>query len=169
MIGSPLYASQSGGITKNPRVSVSLSRSGTVWEWLIKGFGQKVKGKNPWNMFLGAGNSNIFFMFTPIWGRFPFWLIFFKGVETTNQMFVFSRVFRQFMLGLTIYDLDPGEICPLVRPSMSWKKLMLHIRRSIAFGISSLCPQAAWLWRRGKSFSICFSLIYASKIRRLLV
>ena len=26
-----------------------------------------------------------FFIFTPIWGRFPFWLIFFKGVETTNQ------------------------------------------------------------------------------------
>ncbi len=28
----------------------------------------------------------IFFMFTPIWGRFPFWLIFFKGVETTNSL-----------------------------------------------------------------------------------
>ena len=27
----------------------------------------------------------IFFIFTPIWARFPFWLIFFKGVETTNQ------------------------------------------------------------------------------------
>ncbi len=26
----------------------------------------------------------IFFIFTPIWGRFPIWLIFFKGVETTN-------------------------------------------------------------------------------------
>ena len=26
----------------------------------------------------------IFFIFTPIWGRFPFWRIFFKGVETTN-------------------------------------------------------------------------------------
>ena len=26
----------------------------------------------------------IFFVFTPIWGRFPFWLIFFKRVETTN-------------------------------------------------------------------------------------
>ena len=25
-----------------------------------------------------------FFIFTPIWGRFPFWLIFFKWVETTN-------------------------------------------------------------------------------------
>ena len=28
----------------------------------------------------------IFFMFTPIWGRFPIWLIFFEGVETTNQV-----------------------------------------------------------------------------------
>ena len=27
----------------------------------------------------------IFFIFTPTWGRFPIWLIFFKGVETTNQ------------------------------------------------------------------------------------
>ena len=26
-----------------------------------------------------------FFIFTPTWGRFPIWLIFFKGVETTNQ------------------------------------------------------------------------------------
>ena len=25
-----------------------------------------------------------FFIFTPIWGRFPFWLLFFKWVETTN-------------------------------------------------------------------------------------
>ncbi len=25
-----------------------------------------------------------FFIFTPIWGRFPFWLIFFRWVETTN-------------------------------------------------------------------------------------
>ena len=27
----------------------------------------------------------ILFIFTPIWGRFPFWLIFFRWVETTNQ------------------------------------------------------------------------------------
>ena len=33
--------------------------------------------------FLGGG-FKYFFIFTPIWGRFPFWLIFFKGVETTN-------------------------------------------------------------------------------------
>ena len=28
-----------------------------------------------------------FFIFTPTWGRFPFWLIFFRWVETTNQVF----------------------------------------------------------------------------------
>ena len=27
----------------------------------------------------------IVIIFTPIWGRFPFWLIFFRWVETTNQ------------------------------------------------------------------------------------
>ena len=27
-------------------------------------------------------------MFTPIWGRFPFWLIFFRWVETTNQIWI---------------------------------------------------------------------------------
>ena len=39
-----------------------------------------------------GGRSNIhilgggfkYFIFTPIWGRFPFWLILLKGVETTN-------------------------------------------------------------------------------------
>ena len=30
-----------------------------------------------------------FFIFTPIWGRFPFWLIFFKSVETTTKMSYF--------------------------------------------------------------------------------
>ena len=28
----------------------------------------------------------MFFIFTPTWGRFPFWLIFFKWVETTKQI-----------------------------------------------------------------------------------
>ena len=28
----------------------------------------------------------IFFIFTPTWGRFQFWLIFFRWVETTNQI-----------------------------------------------------------------------------------
>ena len=37
-----------------------------------------------WRKCLGGGNSNIFLMFIPIWGRFQFWLIFFNWVETTN-------------------------------------------------------------------------------------
>ena len=32
-----------------------------------------------------GGGFKQFFIFTPIWGRFPFWLIFFKWVEITNQ------------------------------------------------------------------------------------
>ena len=31
----------------------------------------------------------IFFIFTPTWGRFRFWLICFKGVETTNQQHIY--------------------------------------------------------------------------------
>ena len=33
----------------------------------------------------------IFFIFTPTWGRFPFWLIFLKWVETTTRL-VYSRL-----------------------------------------------------------------------------
>ena len=39
----------------------------------------------------------IFFIFTPTWGRFPFWLIFFKGVETTNQFTNFLFVVSLFI------------------------------------------------------------------------
>ncbi len=37
-------------------------------------------------IYLGGGNSNILGIFTPIWGRFPFWPILFRWVETTNQL-----------------------------------------------------------------------------------
>ena len=32
----------------------------------------------------------ICFIFIPTWGRFPFWPIFFQGVETTNQIYLLS-------------------------------------------------------------------------------
>ena len=32
----------------------------------------------------------IFLIFTPIWGRFPFWLMFFRWVETTNQYIIWG-------------------------------------------------------------------------------
>ena len=47
-----------------------------------------------------------FFIFTPIWGRFPFWLIFFKGVgSTTNQKFMIFF---------------PGKKVPMIFPRLTW-------------------------------------------------
>ncbi len=43
---------------------------------------------NPWKSLAQSKTRwwfQTFFIFTPIWGRFPFWLIFFRWVETTNQ------------------------------------------------------------------------------------
>ena len=62
----------------------------------------------------------IFFIFTPTWGRFPFWLIFFKWVETTNQIgtFFFSVFF--WLVGLVNWRENgpsPMKIHPLCR---SW-------------------------------------------------
>ena len=36
------------------------------------------------DIYISGWWFQIFFIFIPTWGRFPFWLIFFKGVETTN-------------------------------------------------------------------------------------
>ena len=58
-----------------------------------------------WNLprktisWLTRGNSwtisrwwfQTFFIFTPTWGRFPFWLIFFRWVETTNQILSYKK------------------------------------------------------------------------------
>ena len=43
----------------------------------------------------------IFFIFTPTWGRFPFWLIFFKRVETTNKYRMNSIMYPWFVFGCT--------------------------------------------------------------------
>ena len=37
-----------------------------------------------WSTYLTGWWFQIFFIFPPIWGRFPLWLIFFNWVETTN-------------------------------------------------------------------------------------
>ena len=74
----------------------------------------KTEEPQKWNVFLFAKNTNsrwwfqIFFMFIPTWGRFPFWLIFFKGVETTNQKLLQEMrlqncwIFQRFWLRLLV-------------------------------------------------------------------
>ena len=39
-----------------------------------------------WELPLSRWWFQIFFIFTPTWGRFPIWLIFFRWVETTSQL-----------------------------------------------------------------------------------
>ena len=41
----------------------------------------------------------IIFIFIPVWGRFPIWLIFFNRVETTNCQRFFPNVFAPFIFG----------------------------------------------------------------------
>ena len=67
-----------------------------------------------WKFFSGWW-FQIFFIFTPIWGRFPCWLIFFKGVETTNQ-FLFFYLPGDF-LALTDFKCDLGTF-PNIRMSL---------------------------------------------------
>ena len=49
-----------------------------IYCWISEG-GKGVSGLTYYSRWW----FQIFFIFTPIWGRFPFWLIFFKWVETT--------------------------------------------------------------------------------------
>ena len=46
-------------------------------------------------LFLGGGNSNIFYFHPEDWGRFSIWLTFFNWVETTNQFLFSSRFFGE--------------------------------------------------------------------------
>ena len=55
-------------------------------------------------------------MFTPIWGRFPFWLIFFKGVEATNQ-------FRL----VEILSMSRKKTSHLCGPWLCGKKTKIHV------------------------------------------
>ena len=63
-----------------------------VWCWQIPWF------PNPSFSWVVATH---FFIFNPTWGLFPFWLIFFKWVETTNQFWpsILCQIFRVYIYG----------------------------------------------------------------------
>ena len=70
-----------------------------------------------------------FFVFTPIWGRFPVWLIFFKGVETTNQ-FQISLQIIPFQTWRKMFD-EPKCFPPLkVGCSKSGENQSFHQKES---------------------------------------
>ena len=85
--------------------------------------------------------SNIFY-FTPSWGRFPIWLIFFKGVETTNWI-----------------GSDSAKSLQFYWPE-SWSILCRASERNMFFGIFFGMPESSSLvlWNsRFFCLPTCFS------------
>ena len=80
----------------------------------------------------------MFFIFTPTWGRFPFWLIFFKGVETTNE----RSLKTWFWWWIEKY--------PLLSIWCTWAVTAMcchHLERAmIAPGLGNLWPWVRCLW-----------------------
>ena len=69
----------------------------------------------------------IFFIFTPTWGNDPIWLIFFRWVETTNELKFCHWPSRYFLLGKRSLLTRPNRWCDLIAAtwrSCSLKKLL---------------------------------------------
>ena len=70
-----------------------------LWtKWLVTNpmptqYWHEVGTRNCWSLLALISKTRwwfqMCFIFNPIWGRFPFWLIFFRWVETTNQKSIF--------------------------------------------------------------------------------
>ena len=58
-------------------------------DWMDKTNSRLSGWDSLWGLELAGWWFQIVGGFTPTWGRFPIWLIFFKGVETTNQWILF--------------------------------------------------------------------------------
>ena len=90
-----------------------------------------------------------YFVFTPIWGRSPFWLIFFRWVETTNWLgieMLFPSWFKPWPLCPpyswrslhTTFEFGSCEHCELHHP---WKG---HNGRIVWSKLSSSVPSRSW-------------------------
>ncbi len=73
----------------------------------------------------------IFFIFTSIWGRFPFWLIFFRWFETSNQM----------MFTCLLFGFHPLRTCSH-RSSVFTSKS----RQTMLWTNVLLSPKVVWFW-----------------------
>ena len=86
---------QRGVPRRNVRRETVVPRSDAEGEvWWIRCFWEKGEDKNGFSAtriydILGGGFKH--FLFLPLFGEIiPFWLIFFKGVETTNQLYLYE-------------------------------------------------------------------------------
>ena len=87
----------------------------------------------------------ILFEFTPIWGRFPIWLIFFRWVETTNNryMLIFLRfpfqkcmnvMYLVFSWKVSMSDVSSQKLSKRVEIAHIWNNKYIHFKQSL--GIS---------------------------------
>ena len=80
----------------------------------------------------------IFLIFISIFWRFPFWLIFFNWVETTNQVLFCSYrkddagICNMFLdvESMTYFSLPHGKLPPQLSANLSFKELPPHWQRS---------------------------------------
>ena len=84
---------------------------------------------------------HIFFMFTPIWGRFPFWLIFFKGVgnhqlDSTRRWWISTHQLRSWCTKKPTSS-SHGELLGRVRQRHNFKALGMRIYMNLLYAIVS--------------------------------
>ena len=102
--------------------------------------------------FISRWWFQIFFIFIPIWGRFLFWLIFFRWVETTNQIcfkgnkhVILLGIFTERKKGCRLSELDA---------EVGANKQQLEIPLDVVADIpTKVDSSVSWMPARGGSFS----------------
>ena len=119
----------SWGKLPNYQLVSQISEPSTVWNsWRIGGFDlllvfgvEKWPDKKARKKFLGILQSTLqdprtgwwfqtFFIFPPTWGNYLIWLIFFKGVETTNQ----KKGSKKFGVLLCFFQIKAFKLYPII-------------------------------------------------------
>ena len=88
-----------------------------------------------------GGCFTYFLMFTPIWGRFPFWLIFFKGVgnhqlDSTRRWWISTHQLRSWCTKKPTSS-SHGELLGRVRQRHNFKALGMRIYMNLLYAILS--------------------------------
>ena len=122
----------------------------------------------------------ISFIFTPIWGRFPFWLIFSRWVETTNQKKQFLRNIRVSWLHSWIlevllewsndrWDFEennpphiPKDPCMVYLPTYIWLIYMVNVGKYTIQGWYGIDVRISSPTREIES--ICFEQMFCFKL-----
>ena len=98
-----------------------------------------------------GGGFNYFFIFTPIWGNNPIWLIFFNWVETTNQNSIWWQVNNiqssNISFSSTFKKRNNLEIDWMIfRKNKSTLCIFLFQQGWLSWERTYPCPRYVWRW-----------------------